>query len=49
MALLVRVVAGDSFPGWPLLVGPIAGAILWPVVSWLLLIPQRRAEREQTI
>jgi rod shape-determining protein MreD len=49
VALLVRVVAGDSFPGWPLLVGPIAGAILWPVVSWLLLIPQRRAEREQTI
>jgi rod shape-determining protein MreD len=48
-ALLVRVVAGDSFPGWALLVGPIAGAILWPVVSWLLLIPQRRAEREQTI
>jgi rod shape-determining protein MreD len=49
VALLVRVVAGDGFPGWPLLVGPIAGAILWPIVSWLLLIPQRRAEREQTI
>ena len=49
VALLVRVIAGDSFPGWALLVGPIAGAILWPVVSWLLLIPQRRAEREQTI
>jgi rod shape-determining protein MreD len=48
-ALLVRVIAGDSFPGWAMLVGPIAGAILWPVVSWLLLIPQRRAEREQTI
>ena len=48
-ALLVRVVAGDSFPGWALLVGPIAGAFLWPIVSWLLLIPQRRAEREQTI
>ena len=49
VALLVRVIAGDNFPGWALLVGPIAGAILWPVVSWLLLIPQRRAEREQTI
>ena len=49
VALLVRVIAGDGFPGWPLLVGPIAGAILWPIVSWLLLIPQRRAEREQTI
>ena len=49
VALLVRVVAGDGFPGWALLVGPLAGAILWPLVSWLLLIPQRRAEREQTI
>jgi rod shape-determining protein MreD len=49
VALLVRVIAGDGFPGWALLVGPLAGAILWPLVSWLLLIPQRRAEREQTI
>ena len=49
VALLVRVVAGDGFPGWAMLVGPAAGAILWPVVSWVLLIPQRRAEREQTI
>jgi rod shape-determining protein MreD len=49
VALLVRIVAGDGFPGWALLVGPLAGAILWPLVSWLLLIPQRRAEREQTI
>ncbi|HEU5176366.1 MAG TPA: rod shape-determining protein MreD [Burkholderiales bacterium] len=49
VALLVRVIAGDGFPGWAMLVGPVAGAILWPLVSWLLLIPQRRAEREQTI
>ena len=49
VALLVRVIAGDGFPGWALLVGPLAGAFLWPIVSWLLLIPQRRAEREQTI
>jgi len=49
VALLVRVIAGDGFPGWTMLVGPAAGAILWPVVSWVLLIPQRRAEREQTI
>ena len=49
VALLVRLIAGDGFPGWALLVGPLAGAFLWPIVSWLLLIPQRRAEREQTI
>ena len=49
VALLVRVIAGDGFPGWGLFVGPVAGAILWTMVSWLLLLPQRRAEREQTI
>ena len=49
VALLVRVSAGDSFPGWAMFVGPIAGALLWPVVSWLLLLPQRRQAREQAI
>jgi rod shape-determining protein MreD len=49
VAVLVRVVAGDAFPGWALVVGPLAGAVLWPLVTWLLLRPQRRAEREQTI
>jgi len=47
--LLIRLAAGDAFPGWPILVGPLAGAILWPVVTSLLLMPQRRQEREQTI
>ena len=36
-------------PGWQVVVGPLAGAALWPVVSWLLLLPQRRLEREQMI
>jgi rod shape-determining protein MreD len=49
VAVMVRIVAGDAFPGWALLVGPLAGAVLWPLVTWLLLMPQRRAEREQTI
>jgi rod shape-determining protein MreD len=49
VALLVRIIAGDTFPGWALLVGPLLGAVLWPIVTWLLLLPQRRAEREQTI
>ncbi len=49
VALLVRLGAGDAFPGWPIVVGPLAGAVLWPMVTWLLLLPQRRAEREQAI
>ena len=40
--LLVRLAAGGPFPGWTLLVGPLIGAMLWPVVSFVLLAPQRR-------
>ena len=47
--VLVRLAAGDQLPGWQVVVGPLAGAALWPVVSWILLLPQRRMEREQTI
>jgi rod shape-determining protein MreD len=40
--LLVRLAAGDEFPGWTLAVGPLLGAVLWPPLSALLLLPQRR-------
>ncbi|MGH8673479.1 MAG: rod shape-determining protein MreD [Burkholderiales bacterium] len=40
---LVRLAAGAEFPGWSLAVGPLGGALLWPVVSIVLLAPQRRA------
>jgi rod shape-determining protein MreD len=49
MAVLVRLAAGDPFPGWAVFAGPAFGALLWPLVSWLLLIPQRRPQREQAI
>jgi len=49
VALLVRVVSGNASPGWPIVVGPIIGAMLWPLVTWLLLWPQRRSQREQAI
>jgi len=42
VALGVRVAAGAEFPGWSLFLGPLAATLLWPVVTWLLLIPQRR-------
>ncbi len=44
--LVVRMGAGAGFPGWAMLVGPLVGAALWPALSWLLLIPQRRLEHE---
>jgi rod shape-determining protein MreD len=49
VVLVVRVAAGDPFPGWAIYVSALAGAVLWPMVSWLLVLPQRRLEREQTI
>ena len=41
--LIIRMISGGIFPGWILLVAPAAEALLWPVVSILLLVPQRRA------
>ena len=49
VGLLVRLAAGNEFPGWPIVVGPLAAALLWPLVTWLLLLPQRRPMREQAI
>ena len=37
------MMAGGVFPGWDLLIAPAIEAVLWPVVSMLLLAPQRRA------
>ena len=43
VSLLVRVIVGGMFPGWELLLAPVFEALLWPVVTLLLLAPQRRA------
>jgi rod shape-determining protein MreD len=43
VSLVVRLVAGDGFPGWWLLLAPVLEAALWPLATWLLLAPQRRA------
>jgi rod shape-determining protein MreD len=43
ISLLVRMVAGDLFPGWSYFIAPCLEALLWPVVSFVLLAPQRRA------
>jgi rod shape-determining protein MreD len=41
ISALVRLAAGAEFPGWSIVVGPLVGAMLWPVVSLVLLLPQR--------
>ena len=43
VALAVRLIAGGMFPGWWLFVAPLFEALLWPLVTLLLLAPQRRA------
>jgi rod shape-determining protein MreD len=40
--LAIRLLAGGAFPGWTFLLAPVAESALWPVVSVLLLLPQRR-------
>jgi rod shape-determining protein MreD len=41
--LAIRMAGGAAFPGWTLFVAPVIEAALWPLVSALLLAPQRRA------
>jgi rod shape-determining protein MreD len=43
MELVTRMMAGGTFPGWPLLLAPVLEALLWPIASVILLAPQRRA------
>ncbi len=37
------MVAGGAFPGFSLVLAPVMEALLWPVVTVVLLAPQRRA------
>jgi rod shape-determining protein MreD len=41
--MAVRMLAGGAFPGLAALLAPVIECLLWPVVSVLLLAPQRRA------
>jgi rod shape-determining protein MreD len=43
VSLAVRMLAGGMFPGWWLLLAPVFEALTWPLVTMLLLAPQRRA------
>jgi rod shape-determining protein MreD len=43
LELVVRMISGGVFPGVFSLLGPLLEALLWPVISIILLVPQRRA------
>ena len=41
--LLIQLLVTGKYPHWFYFSESVISAILWPVVSWLLLAPQRRA------
>lgn len=42
LEIVLRLSTGDAFAGWLGLIAPVLEALLWPLVSALLLMPQRR-------
>ncbi len=44
LTLVIRIAAGAGFPGWTYFAGSFICAALWPVLSFLLLLPQLHAE-----
>ena len=41
--LAIRMLGGGAFPGWSIVLAPVTESLLWPIVSVMLLAPQRRA------
>lgn len=47
--LAVRMWVGATWPGWLYFGESVVGGILWPLIAWLLLAPQRRpTDRDAT-
>jgi len=42
VSMVVRMLVGGMLPSWQLMLAPVIESLLWPVVSLLLLAPQRR-------
>lgn len=42
LQLLLRLASGGVFPGPEMVGAPLLETLLWPLVSWVLLAPQRR-------
>lgn len=43
ITIVLRLIGGGVLPGWQVLLAPVLEAVLWPIVSAVLLAPQRRA------
>jgi len=43
LTMALRLLGGDVFPGWTVVLAPAIEALLWPMVTVLLLMPQRQA------
>ncbi|HCE08908.1 MAG TPA: rod shape-determining protein MreD [Oxalobacteraceae bacterium] len=41
--LVVRLTVSGKFPGWLYFSESLVAAAMWPIVTWILLAPQRRA------
>jgi rod shape-determining protein MreD len=47
--VVVRFIVSGKFPGWLHFVESVVAIVLWPLITWLLLAPQRRAvDRDHT-
>jgi rod shape-determining protein MreD len=47
--MLIRLMVTGSFSGWTFFAESLSTTLLWPVATWILLAPQRRAvNRDET-
>ena len=47
--MLIQAMVSGKFPGWYYFASGLVSAALWPLVTWMLLAPQRRAvDRDET-
>jgi rod shape-determining protein MreD len=47
--MLIQAMVSGKFPGWYYFLESVVSAALWPLVTWMLLAPQRRSvDRDDT-
>jgi len=46
---VIQFIVNGKFPGWLFFIESFVTAALWPLATWILLAPQRRAiDRDET-